>query len=55
MDSAEGNTLSNHEEDQVFEVENILDMREMNGEKQYLIKWKNYDDRCRVWIFRKQL
>jgi hypothetical protein len=36
-----------YEEDS--EVEKILDERRHNGEKQYLVKWKNYDDEDNQW------
>ena len=30
-------------DDQVFEVELLLSMREMGNVRQYLVKWKDYD------------
>ncbi|CAH8504763.1 unnamed protein product [Schistosoma turkestanicum] len=32
-----------------FEVENILDMRTINGEPEYLIKWKGHSPSKNTW------
>ena len=35
---------SQQEEEEVFEIEAILDKRVKNGQFEYLIKWKGYDN-----------
>ncbi|KAI7868093.1 hypothetical protein BDF14DRAFT_595811 [Spinellus fusiger] len=43
------NPLSVMEEEDLssyYEVESVLDQRVIGQKVEYLIKWKNYDDRC---------
>ena len=32
-----------------YEVERVLDSRVVRGNKQFLVKWKGYDDGARTW------
>jgi hypothetical protein len=38
------------ERDDEFEIENIVNDRVRNGLKEYLVKWKNYDDIHNTWV-----
>lgn len=51
VDNAEDLALLNVDEDEaLYEVESILDVRRHYGRLEFLIKWKNYDDRWYVKI-----
>ena len=45
MNSIEEDDSSSMGDENMFEVEKILAMKEEFGMRRYLIKWKNYDDR----------
>jgi Chromo (CHRromatin Organisation MOdifier) domain len=38
-----------------FEVEQIVDMRVVKGQKQFLVKWKDYGDFDNTWVAESEL
>lgn len=38
-----------------YEVEKIINIKEINGKKKYLIKWKNYDFTHNSWVKEKDI
>lgn len=35
--------------DEFFEVEQIIDQKEFDGETKYFVKWKGYDEDANTW------
>ena len=42
-------SLEDEDEQQEFEVEEVLDRRQEKGQLYYLIKWKNFDSSANSW------
>ena len=42
-------------EEEEYEVENILDSEERDGEVKYLVKWKGFADEANSWEKRKDI
>lgn len=47
--------MTEHEEDSLFEVEEILAKRRLSGKIQYFVKYKGFGEECNDWHEEKEL